>query len=126
MTKPFAYEGSISYGTLRPRDLISAFSHALEDLNPMEAKGIRQDHKAVYRVLDAGLWDFVEEATLNDDRWPGVETGRWRRTWLEKSDSCLEALQDALEAQTPDGYYFGAHEGDGADFGFWPVEPTEW
>lgn len=32
------------------------------------------------------------------------------------------ALTDDLSAVAPDGYYFGAHPGDGADFGFWKCE----
>lgn len=31
-------------------------------------------------------------------------------------------LMDALDDNAPEGYYFGAIEGDGSDFGFWKVE----
>ena len=31
-------------------------------------------------------------------------------------------LMDALNEYAPDGYYFGAIEGDGSDFGFWQDE----
>jgi hypothetical protein len=33
-------------------------------------------------------------------------------------------MMDALNDLAPAGYYFGAHEGDGSDFGFWPL--SEW
>jgi len=32
----------------------------------------------------------------------------------------LDRLTDALQAYCPPFVYFGAHPGDGADYGFWP------
>ena len=32
------------------------------------------------------------------------------------------ALMDAINDYAPEGYYFGAHPGDGADFGWWEAE----
>ena len=39
-----------------------------------------------------------------------------------EADDILEMLFDELEHIAPEGTYFGAHPGDGSDFGFWPVE----
>ena len=39
-----------------------------------------------------------------------------------QSDDALELLvdiMDALDAISPEGCYFGGHEGDGADIGWW-------
>lgn len=38
----------------------------------------------------------------------------------EKVDYLIE-LDSELNSFAPTGYYFGAHPGDGADFGFWPI-----
>jgi hypothetical protein len=37
----------------------------------------------------------------------------------------LSDLFDRLNDFAPEGYYFGAHEGDGACFGYWQVEEDE-
>ena len=37
--------------------------------------------------------------------------------WVEE----INSLMDDLEVLAPEGYYFGAHPGDGSDFGFWSV-----
>lgn len=36
-----------------------------------------------------------------------------------------EALYDALDAESPEGWRFGAHEGDGSDMGFWQEDAPE-
>jgi hypothetical protein len=91
----------VSSGTLRPQDLVQAYLGALRELAP-----------DVYIRLvmpgtdSAACLRYVRE---EDDNW-------WR------SDACawlLEQLTEALCEHSPPGTFFGAHEGDGALFGFW-------
>jgi hypothetical protein len=37
----------------------------------------------------------------------------------------IEELMDKLNEHAPKGYYFGAHPGDGSDFGFWSCPEEE-
>ena len=86
---------------MRPEDLIPKFLDRLE----------AQEHEKV-RPLDGAL----------------CETIRWRMGHQEnyfesqQADDDLEELFDALDEYAPEGYYFGAHPGDGADYGYWEVE----
>lgn len=43
----------------------------------------------------------------------------------EDHSEYLTRLFDALENAAPEGYRFGAIEGDGSDFGFWQIEEEE-
>lgn len=40
----------------------------------------------------------------------------------EDADWLLDSLFDKLNAIAPEGTYFGAHPGDGSDYGFWEFE----
>lgn len=95
--------GTVSHGTLRTYDLINAFRAELQKRAP-----------AAYQqtfIPACGFSPIPSDAEGDDSHgfWDSDEAG-----WL------LEALVDALNDAAPEGYYFGAHEGDGADFGFWP------
>ena len=90
--------GTVISGTLRPEDLIPAF---------------------------AGELRFLSEASINNnpELWEEIAC------LLEAADSADGAsedavglvweLADALNEFAPEGAYFGAHPGDGSDFGFW-------
>ncbi len=92
--------GTISEGTLRTRDLIEAFYGELQYLNNTVALQVDKDH------ADAVTY------------YQGTEEDEYEET--EGQEYLLEALFEALESLALPFTYFGAHQGDGADFGFWP------
>ena len=101
--------GSISTGTLRPEDLIPAFTYTMGELthNPISNTS-KYPNEAM-----AKLWD--EAIHL-------IGTDQWWTLDPEDSgvDDLLNDLTDALDELCPPFVYFGTLEGDGADFGFWP------
>jgi hypothetical protein len=94
--------GSVSWGTLRPQDLLTAF------VDECNARGIAVSEEAsTFRRFTSQMWEI-----LSDDM-------------AEMVDMIInEELIDALSEGLPDGVYFGANEGDGADFGYW-ADTTE-
>jgi hypothetical protein len=93
--------GTVSHGTLRESDLISRFLSKLDSCNPSESKKLRKDY---------GI-----RSNTNIEKW--VKKNPDDAGYL-LNDELFEALQEVA----PPGHYFGAHEGDGSDFGFWPTE----
>jgi hypothetical protein len=106
MTTPRISIGSISHGTCNPRDLIPAFLQALPDPGPALEACADSPLVALlyYKALD---W-------LEDPRPLDVYLGSEECVWD------LETITQALEDLAPPFTYFGALEGDGSDFGFWP------
>lgn len=57
---------------------------------------------------------------------PGATPGRavyYLKEWATQDEyrfDVLTELGDEISALAPEGLYFGANEGDGSDFGFWP------
>jgi hypothetical protein len=107
-THPF---GSISHGTLRTEDLLQAFASALEDM--ILVNGDHYSRPENFSERDK-LNALVDEA---QDQW--TEDGTELED-EEKAQEIVQELQGVLEQFAPPYCYFGAHEGDGSDFGFWP------
>jgi hypothetical protein len=91
--------GSVSSGTLRTDHLLRAFAWELARLDKAEE-----------------FSELIEEAA----RW--LNTVGTDDEWQDNGLDIVEELSNALNEFAPPGHYFGAHWGDGADFGFWPLE----
>jgi len=96
--------GTVICGTLRSEDLIPEFTRVLESLAPTTASRY------------AARWDDV---------YAGLEAVYFPEDLYAEATELVEYLIDALHANAPDGYCFGAHPGDGADFGFWRIDDDD-
>lgn len=92
--------GTVSHGTMRPHDLIPVFLDTLVRVAPAHA-----------HQLPAGLVHAALDASSYSTWWDS-----------EEASDLLHRLFDMLDEHAPEGHYFGAHPGDGADYGFWPAE----
>lgn len=97
--------GSISHGTLRTEDLLEAFASELEYQMQSNAEEWCSDEGRKERD---GLCELVGQAREIDPDHEDAAELVWE-------------LTAALEQFAPAYTYFGAHEGDGSDFGFWPA-----
>jgi hypothetical protein len=112
---PATYAGAeISSGTLRDVDLIDAFT------------GVLDEHAIDHPRYASARADFESECAnlaLDELRRPGGLPDDERSSRLDNAThEYLQVLFEALEELAPEGTSFGAHEGDGASFGFWPIE----
>jgi hypothetical protein len=96
--------GTVSHGTLRPQDLIPAFLDAVQEYAPSHYEG----------MMVAGFGPIPSYVMDEGDDSP----------WWQSEDAgfLLESLFDILNEAAPEGVYFGAHPGDGSDFGFWEID----
>ena len=85
--------GSISSGTMRNEDLAEAFLAELDYLEHPKSKELRND------------WEHAIQDNQTD-----------------YEDCAIHNMFEALEECAPPYVYFGAHFGDGADYGFWPCD----
>ena len=93
--------GSISSGTLRTEDLLPTFADELSIME-MSETGVKLLHE-VEVFLGAP-----------EDPMPNWES--------DTAGFILDELIDALNEYAPLHMRFGSHEGDGADFGWWPTD----
>ena len=92
--------GTLIHGTLRSEDLLQAFADELERINPDALSRVLKIYPEV-RGKSATNIAEVDQTSIG-----------------EVLSEAIEMLMDALNEYAPAGVYFGAIEGDGADFGF--------
>lgn len=89
--------GSVSSGTMLTDDLLSAFAPLCKEYGGRKGQKLARE---------------ADNLPSSDDRTPEQ---------VEEADGILEDMFDLLQEVAPPRCTFGAHEGDGADFGFWPL-----
>lgn len=95
--------GTVSHGTMRPEHLIPAFIAELPTSK-------REWYEERWSALQAEDAETIADVLTSQQ---------------EVTDYLLDDLYSELEDLSPDGYYFGAHPGDGSDYGWWPIEEDE-
>lgn len=104
----FGSIGSVSSGTMREEDLIPSFLWEAKRLHLT-----REERKAVTAISHRteSKYDYK---TTNGERCPYWES--------ETASFDLEQLFEILDTHSLPYFSFGAHPGDGADYGWWLCE----
>lgn len=133
----------LSHATMRPEDLIPCFLSFLATHAPQAMPADSHYMGARYLMhTDFGIIDTYENwrddyLNIDSEAWGGENfedghlvsvirdyNGIWRQGdyWKDQASEDLNTLFDALDSIAPEGCYFGAHEGDGSLYGFWPCD----
>ena len=100
-TKQFTL-GSVSTGTMRTEDLLPKFADALRNLTWKDGQ---RPASEMFSTLFQEVTKYFDASDENPVAAP---------------EELSADLQEALTECCPPFVYFGAHPGDGADFGFFP------
>ena len=103
-------EGTVICRTLRTEYLMRAFRDEIRRLST----------RSPDCCWSADAWLKGKEAYQNDH---GVKLDE--DEYQEDGSLLVSDLMEHLNSMAPTGYYFGAHEGDGADFGWWRNSDAE-
>lgn len=108
-----ATPGTVLHGTLRTSDLLESFANELEHQVRRNAEAWRGEAGGAERERLTNLVTEAREFDPDNYDPHAVEP---------LAGDIIAALTDELQMFAPDGHYFGAHPGDGADFGYWQNE----
>lgn len=106
--------GNISTATLRTEDLLKAFGDELEWQIRKNGDYFSQPENFDERDRLNNLVGEAQDCFAENGE--GIDPDKED----EASELVNETLPDALQTFAPPYCSFGAHEGDGADFGYWP------
>ena len=111
--------GSVSEGTLKTADLLSAFISELEWQVSRNGEFFGRPENFELRDKLANLVGEAQDCFAES----GDEIDENKQ---DEADGVCNDMADVLSDWFAPAYgYFGAHAGDGADFGFWPQDIEE-
>lgn len=113
--------GTVIHGTMREEDLIPAFA---SELRSLARKGTK--HKALALEAERYLKRFQSADVTLTKKPSSIFTDTYKNAPSEEElNELVTELMDALNEYAPAYGYFGAHPGDGSDYGFWLSESFE-
>ena len=102
--------GTVCFGTMKPEDLIPKFVAEIKRLTTFTPYVVREAENWI-----EGPKSYYENTLQITD--PSAGTPEELHAGYAKS--IVDDLMSHLNVMAPDGLRFGAHDGDGADFGWW-------
>jgi len=102
--------GTVSNGSMRNQDILPDCMDVLLEYYPLA-------YRVVTTAISIELGITYTELCGDQDN-PAWDTEMM--LWIVR-----EVVWDAMDEIAPDGYYFGAHPGDGSDYGYWEIEDWE-
>ncbi len=106
---------SVSHGTLRDLDLLESFLYELH-YRMIGSEASFSLPECIKKNMDKLVLNGYACLRIFDDIYEPTEYDEINASEL------VEELSEALNYFAPAGYHFGAHPGDGSDFGYWEIE----
>lgn len=114
------FTGSASRNTMRVQDLVPKFLGVLAEYHPDAWNTITDD---IAEMINGRNASCVHDSINYDEFMSDDSYALWQSE--EIGYILNEDIWDAMQEIAPDGFFFGAHPGDGADYGFWAIEEDD-